>query len=111
MERTQELFEKINSYLNNEMKGNTLKAFEDLLKTDKVFQLEVEKHRLVQQALKDEDTLLFREKLRVIDQELHENDLNASTKKGTRYFWKIAAIFIIFIGLPSLIWFWNMPQE
>ena len=112
MERTQELFEKIDAYLNGKLEGNDLKSFQDALKGDKALQLEVEKYKLVQAALKDEEEIAFRKQLQSIDAELKNDD--ASKKFAfniSRINWKVVAVFVVLIGITSLLYFQSRNQE
>ncbi len=82
MEKHQDLFDNIDAYLNGELKGERLKAFEDALKIDDGLRLEVEKQNEVQQLyetigdylnsrLEGEDLKTFQDKLKT-DKALQE---------------------------------------
>ncbi|GAA0712744.1 hypothetical protein GCM10009430_03500 [Aquimarina litoralis] len=103
MERTQELFEKIELYLSKELPVQEVISFEKEISMDSDLELEVEKHRELQRVLSDTDTLLFKEKIHKIRTEIKEENSEENT---TSYavFWKIAASIIIVFGVGSLLW-------
>ncbi|WP_299554674.1 hypothetical protein [Seonamhaeicola sp.] len=111
MERTQELFEKIDAYLNGKLEGYHLKSFQEALKVDEALRSEVEKYRLVQTALKDKEGIAFRKKLQNIDSELKNESANKKlTFNIPRINWKSAAVFVILISLISLVYFQNLSS-
>jgi len=108
MKRTQELFEKIDAYLNGDLKGNDLELFENTLKSDAKLQEEVDTYRLMQEALKDTDVITFRERLKTIDTEIEEEKFKKVTsKKSFSIYYKIAAVFIAIVGVSSFLWLFN----
>lgn len=111
MKRTQELFENIDAYLKGDLKGEDLELFENALRSDVRLQEEVKKYELVKDALKDEDIIKFREKLRDIDHEIEQEKISATIpKKSFKQYYKIAAVFIAILGISSLLWLFN-PLE
>ena len=103
MERTQELFEKIELYLSQELPAQEVIAFEKEISMDSELELEVEKHRELQRVLSDTDTLLFKEKLHKISTEIKQESSEESTTSYS-LFWKIAASIIIVFGVWTLLW-------
>lgn len=103
MERTQELFEKIELYLSKELPAQEVIAFEKEISMDSELELEVEKHRELQRVLSDTDTLLFKEKLHKISTEIKQESSEESTTSYS-LFWKIAASIVIVFGVGTLLW-------
>ncbi|WP_299313462.1 hypothetical protein [uncultured Aquimarina sp.] len=101
MERTQELFEKIEGYLAQTLSKEELLAFEKEIAEDSELKHELEKQRELHQVLRDRDTLDFKEKLQKISAEVKEEQ-----SKSNIYFsyWKIAASIVIILGLGTLLW-------
>lgn len=106
MERSQELFEKIEGYLNQTLTPEEQTAFEKELLASTALQEEVEKHRVLHETLSDTDTLAFREKLARISQEIKEEEQQESSSGFSKY-WKIAAAIIVLIGVSALLWIPN----
>ncbi|WP_103069538.1 tetratricopeptide repeat protein [Aquimarina sediminis] len=103
MERTPEIFEKIEGYLANTLSQEDLVAFEKEMANSIELQQEVEKHRAIHETLGDKDILNFKEQLGEISIDIKEE------KKITSSFipsssWKIAASIIVLLGIGSLIW-------
>lgn len=103
MERTQELFEKIELYLLNELPADETIAFEKQISMDSELELEVEKHRELQRVLSDTDTLLFKEKLHKISKEIKQESLDEKAISYS-FIWKIAASIVIIVGVGTLLW-------
>ncbi|WP_025743933.1 tetratricopeptide repeat protein [Aquimarina pacifica] len=113
MERTQDLFEHIDQYLSGSLKGKDLESFTNSLKSDKSLQIEVERHSIIRTALQNEGTINFRKNIERIDQEIENEKMVQKTHKQ-KSFWspsKIAAIFIVLIGLSSIFWFYNSDKK
>ena len=106
MERSQELFEKIEGYLNQTLTPEEQTAFEKELLASTALQEEVEKHRVLHETLSDTDTLAFREKLARISQEIKEEEQQESSSGFSKYL-KIAAAIIVLIGVSALLWIPN----
>ncbi len=103
MERTQELFEKIEGYLNNTLSQDELTAFEKQMTESEALQQEVEKHRALHDALSDTDVLAFREKVIKIGKEIKAEEQQSGS--GFSKFWKIAAVVLVLVSVGSLLWF------
>ncbi|WP_378179288.1 tol-pal system YbgF family protein [Aquimarina sp. SS2-1] len=103
MERTQELFEKIEGYLTERLSEKELTAFENEMPSDPELTLEVEKHRKLHEILSDSDTLHFKEKLQKINNEVRQEESSSRSSSYFSYF-KIAAFFVVLIGLGTLLW-------
>ncbi|WP_299218871.1 hypothetical protein [uncultured Aquimarina sp.] len=101
MERTQELFEKIEGYLAQTLSEEEVLAFEKEIAENFELKREVEKQRELHQVLSDRDTLDFKEKLQKISAEVKKEQSKSNT-----YFlyWKIAASIIIILGVGTLLW-------
>ncbi|GAA4115790.1 hypothetical protein GCM10022393_16140 [Aquimarina addita] len=106
MERTQELFEKIEGYLANTLSKEEGIAFRKELAVNKELQVEVEKHRELHDALSDTDTLAFAEKIRKIRKEMIQEEADTTATSGFRFssFLKIAASLVLIISLGTLLW-------
>jgi len=103
MERTQELFEKIESYLAGDLSDSEVTAFENDMEVNPALKLEVEKQRELHRVLSDPDTIRFRQKLQKIAAEVKEEEA-LSTKRTPFSYWKIAASIIILFGVGTLLW-------
>lgn len=112
MERTQELFEKIDAYLKGKLESDDLKSFKKTLAYNKELQEEIEKYKLVQTALKNRDSIDFRKKLQQIDGELKREESTEKNNTSVSWLnWKIAAVFITLIGVSSLWYLQNSVEE
>ncbi|WP_378182517.1 tol-pal system YbgF family protein [Aquimarina sp. SS2-1] len=117
MEKTQELFEKIDDYLNNRLTGVEKTDFEVLIASNEKLQEEVEKYELIREALADQEAINFRKKLIDIDRKLEsqtkQSNLSlpssAVTSNNNRY-WKIAAMLVILLGISSLFFLFPSDQ-
>lgn len=106
MERTQQLFEKIEGYLAKTLSSEEVIVFQKELAINQELQLEVEKHRELHHALSDTDTLAFTEKLLRIREEIKIDEVKnkaVSVFKLPSY-WKIAASLVFIIGLGTVLW-------
>jgi len=103
MERTQELFEKIESYLAGDLSDPEVAAFENDMEVNPALKLEVEKQRELHRVLSDPDTIKFRQKLKRIAAEVKEEEAIAAKRVPVAY-WKIAASIIILFGVGTLLW-------
>ncbi|QKX06989.1 hypothetical protein HN014_19400 [Aquimarina sp. TRL1] len=108
MERTQELFERIEAYLEHDMSDQEKIQFEHEMTNDQALQIEVEKHRYLHTVLKDRDTIDYTRKIKKIISESEES--HADTNKKTLFsekkwfFLKIAASVLLVIGLGVASW-------
>ncbi len=105
---TQELSEKIEAYIEGALSGADLTDFENTLKSDQELAQEVTLQKeLLTYLQHNEKSIAFRKKLQVISEEIKkENSHKTSTvtKKSFTYF-KIAASFLVLIGLSTFLWF------
>ncbi len=89
MKRSEELFEKIERYLEGRLSKDELNAFEREISTDEGLKKEIELHRNLHTGLQDQDTVKFRKKL---------NELSSKSKKKTGFrlpnWLKVAAVLI-----------------
>lgn len=108
MERTQEIFDKIEAYLGKSLSKEEQKAFEDEMAKNVALQLEVEKHKSLHNVLIDKDTLAFKEKLTVISKKIKEENTPISFFTTT---WKIAATIVVILGIGSLFWYSSSSQN
>ncbi len=120
MERTQELFEKIEEYLAEALPPEEMEAFENEMAIDPALALEVSKQRELHRVLSDTKALEFRKKIENIYQDIRAEEEaekeveEATTKKRTSFsiqhnsssfsYWKIAAAFIVLLGIGNLLW-------
>ncbi|WP_298548627.1 hypothetical protein [uncultured Aquimarina sp.] len=101
MERTQELFEKIEGYLTQTLSKEEVLAFEKEMAEDSELKRELEKQRELHKVLSDKDTLDFKEKLQKISAEIKKEQSRSNTYFS---YWKIAASIIIILGVGTLLW-------
>lgn len=101
MKRTPELFEKIEAYLNNQMELNDKEAFVKSLQNDESLRLEIERHKLLQEAIQDQGKVNFHNKLTKIGKELRQEELSDNeilNQVNTKQVLKIAAVVILVIS-------------
>ncbi len=108
MERTPELFEKIELYLTNALSSDEVTAFEKEIEEDQSLKLEVEKHRSLHQTLSDQDALDFKEKLKEISAKVKKEEASSTFFSS---FWKIAASIVVLLGLTTLFWYTGNDHE
>ncbi|WP_109301763.1 lipopolysaccharide assembly protein LapB [Aquimarina sp. AU474] len=103
MERTQEIFEKIEAYLNNTLSQEERSVFEKEMEQDSELRTEVDKHKVLHDVLSDTDTLAFKEKLVKISEEIKAE----GTRSGSWFsqHWKMAATIAVILGIGSILWF------
>ena len=101
MERNQELFEQIETYLEGKLSPENKMAFEKQLKEDPLLFKEVEKHRKIQEAISATAVLDFRKKIQNIER---QQEKNYSSKRSNNLWWRMAAVLLIFLGVSSLLW-------
>lgn len=104
MERTQELFEKIEEYLAGTLSKEKVIAFEKEIAADNKLKQEVETQRDLHRVLKDKDTLKFKERLQEISREIKDEEQSVASNGDSFSYWKIAASVVILIGLGTLLW-------
>ncbi len=104
MERTPEIFDKIERYLNNTLPEDEFINFEKEIAEHPALAEEVEKHRTLHTILSDTDTLIFKEKLGNISARIKEEE---KARKSRLIFWKIAASIAVILGLGSFFWYAN----
>lgn len=109
MERTPEIFDKIEGYLSHTLPKEEIVAFEKELATNQELQQEVEKHRVLHKTLSDQDTLDFKEKLMQISATIKKEQNSPSTLVSAPY-WKIAASIAILLGVGVLLWYAYINQ-
>ncbi|MBQ4801817.1 hypothetical protein J8L88_03055 [Aquimarina sp. MMG015] len=103
MERTQELFEKIERYLDKTLSEQEAIAFETEMATNPELKHEVEKHEELHKVLSDTDVLDFKKKLQKIGEEV-KNEKLEDTKTSFFPYLKIAASIVVIIGAGTLLW-------
>ena len=121
MKRTDTLFDKFDAYLNNRLAGDELSNFEQSLQLDGALQDELNKYKMIKLALEDTDSIKFRKKLMEIDaklalgQDTQDNDegevIALQTKKRNKINWRIAAAFVILMGLSASFWLFNPTND
>ncbi|GGX22362.1 tetratricopeptide repeat protein [Aquimarina muelleri] len=104
MERTPEIFDKIEAYLSNSLSQEDAIIFEQEMAINIELQEEVEKHRIMHTTLADQDTLAFKEKLIRISNKIKQED-TTNTRLTNRFtVFKVAASIVILLGVGSLFW-------
>lgn len=98
MKRNQELFEKIESYLDGSMSELELENFEFDLRNNNDLQREVDLHRFLEGELKKTDSWEFRKNLIKIGENLKIKE------RKKLIFWKIAVSIALVVGLSAYIW-------
>jgi len=99
MNRDQNTFERIESYLNQSLNAEEHADFERQIDSDPVLKQEVELHRSLYAELNDIDSLEFRKKV----VEIGKNH-NNQQPKSSFFSWKIAASLLVLIGLSVYLW-------
>jgi tetratricopeptide (TPR) repeat protein len=105
--------EIIDKYLNGELAGEELKAFEDKLKTDRQLQKELKLERELNQIILDEDTIDFRKEVVGIREEMqqHKSDKSPQTVKLSSSKWYLlAASIVVLVGLLGYLYFIQNQQ-
>ncbi len=111
MKRSPEIFEKIEGYLTNTLPEEELIAFEKDLIINEELQQEVEKHRIMHNVLRDQDTLDFKEKLMRISTTIKKEEKVTPPSYFSSY-WKVAASILIAFGAgASLYWYTSKDQN
>ncbi|MEM7106264.1 MAG: hypothetical protein AAF502_24255 [Bacteroidota bacterium] len=109
MENKQNVFEKIEQYLNGTLEGDSLRSFEEQLKTDPELKAELELHRLMSIAVTDEHKdKTIAVKLNEIGKDyLERRNSQQKSQRKTIFMqpgkWAIAASFAILVALAA--WF------
>lgn len=108
MKRTQQLFERIEEYLNETLPQDELESFNNEISVNPQLREEVEKHRDLHRVLSNTDLLDFRKKLQKVSDEIKEEKetFNIKKKRITPFFtnWKVAASIVSIIGIGTLMW-------
>ncbi len=111
MERTEELFDRIERYLNNTLSEEERNMLELQMQTDEALAIEVAKHRELHEILGDKQTLDFRNKINKIHQEVVTTRKRTTKTTGkpatskTRFpYKKLAIAAILVVGLGVLFW-------
>lgn len=108
--RTPELFDHIEAYLDGSLNTKDKVEFEQRLSEDQELRTEVEKHRLLQEAVGDSQQISFREKIVAVEEEYEEGVPNNASV--TSWFnWKIAASILVLVGFGLLYWFQPYSAE
>ncbi len=108
MDRTPEIFEKIEGYLNNTLPKEELVAFEKEISNTPALKQEIEKHKSLHATLSDQDTLEFKEKLVKISTEIKKEETSSSFFSP---FWKIAASIVVIFSVGTLFWYTINNQD
>ena len=106
MKRTQELFERIEKYLDDQFSDQERTAFENEMKADQDLYEEVQKHRLLHKILSDQDTIAFADKVKKVRDAMKQETLASSADRRNFFIIiKIGAIIFILIGFIALLWY------
>lgn len=108
MERTPEIFEKIEAYLSQSLPKDELLKFEAEIAKNIELQNEIEKHKSLHEVLGDKDTLAFKEKLTDISKKIKEEKTTSSFFSAK---WKVAATIIVVVGIGSFLWYTSTVQN
>ena len=112
MKRTATLFETFDAYLSKRLTGRGLSNFEQMLESDTALQEALEAYKLVGQALTDDDSIAFRQKLIAIEGGFeHEKENSDRIKiksvplqKNNKTYWYVAATITVLMVVSSLMW-------
>ncbi len=111
MERSQEIFEQIEAYIDGDLTGAELEMFQKALTSDPELQREVEKHAEIKSALQDKEVIDFRKKLVKINEALQEEQKSTpKIKPFYTVYWKLAASIVILIGVSTFLYL-NTSQQ
>ncbi len=103
MERTPEIFEKIEKYLTNQLSPEELALFENEMANDTVLQKEVATHKAIHGTLSDQETLEVKEKLIKVSEEVKKEE-SSFTRTLFSSPIRIAATIIVVLGVGTLLW-------
>ncbi len=109
MKMTQELSEKIEGYIEGSLSETELADFDKMLLENPELQEKIEIQKDIQAALKNQKSIDFRKKLVQINQDLDNKTQNK--KVSIPSYWKIAASFLVLIGLTTFLWFNNNSSK
>ena len=113
MERTEELYEQIEQYLEGHLDAEALESFEKRLKEDVSLKEEVAKHRLVHGAMEKSKKLVFWQKIQTIGDEVvteykEEQARHMKTRRLRPYLAYAAVMTLLICGA----WlFWNTTSS
>ncbi|MBL0682112.1 hypothetical protein JJQ60_01145 [Aquimarina mytili] len=110
MEMTQELSEKIEAYIQGMLSGTELADFENMILENPELNKRVNIQKELWATLKNQKSLDFRKKLITINQEL-KNEADTNKKSTFSTYWKIAASFLVLIGMSTFLWLNHNPEE
>ncbi len=103
MERTPEIFEKIERYLTNRLSPEELVDFENEIANNPKLQSEIETHKTLHNTLSDQETLLVKEKLIKVSKEVKKEE-SSFVKSIFSSPLKIAATIIMLLGISAFLW-------
>ncbi|MEW7289740.1 tetratricopeptide repeat protein [Aquimarina sp. 2304DJ70-9] len=103
MERTPEIFEKIERYLTNRLSADEVVIFENEMADDSELQKEVAKHKAIHHTLSDQETLEIKEKLIKVSKEVKKEE-SSFTKTLFSSPLRIAATIVVLLGVGTLLW-------
>ncbi|WP_062061616.1 tetratricopeptide repeat protein [Aquimarina longa] len=113
MNRSLSTFDKIEDFLANRLSIEDHAAFKKEMTKNSQLQLEVERHRILQDVLRDKRVLDFKKNLQSIQQEFYEEEnVEIIEKQKSLYrYWKIAAVVILLLGVSGMIWQTFIPTN
>ena len=103
MQRSSSLFHTIEQYLANTLSKDEKITFENAIATDEALRLEVERHKVLSDILRQKGLITLKEELQQIHQEIIEEEQAEKRQKRFLYL-KIAAVFVLCIGLGGVLW-------
>lgn len=113
MNRSSSTFDKIEDFLANRLSTEDHSAFAKEITINPKLQLEVERHRVLRDVLRDKKTLNFKRNLQSIQQEFYEEENEGSVERQKSFFkyWKIAAVGILLLGISGTVWYNLTPKD
>ncbi len=109
---TQELFEKIEAYIEGSLSETELGSFKTLIEANPELKNEITIHKELQNELANTKAIDFRKKLITAKEELaQENTKQKKKTLASSSYWKIAASIIFIIGVSTFFWFQNTTEQ
>ncbi|MEW7277743.1 hypothetical protein ABW636_04025 [Aquimarina sp. 2201CG1-2-11] len=114
MERTPELFEKIEDYLQGSLPQEELVTFEQEMEKNDALKEEVAMHRALHTTLQDADTIAFKNKLKNISAHIRLDeapDVVSIRPNRDGLYYKMAAVIVVLFGIGTLLYTSNSAQH
>ncbi|GAA4276004.1 tetratricopeptide repeat protein [Aquimarina mytili] len=103
MERTPEIFEKIERYLTNQLSPEELIDFEREVANTPELQKEIETHKALHDILNDQEAIEVKEKLIKVSKEVKKEESSFARSIFSSPL-RIAATIVVLLGVGTLVW-------